>query len=138
MGRLEVMQPWIAEPSWDARWSDGSMSERLAVEVTRPTADFRVQPDPATRSRARVAPMRQAIRVPVVWSRERSCESATLVDNFVGAQQQRSWQRKAEGARGAHVDDKFELGRLFDRQLRRFGALEYSVDVQSALPVHRA
>jgi hypothetical protein len=49
---------------------------------------------------------------------------ALLFDHFVGVQQERFWNGKADRFRGFDVDDEFELGGLIDRQVSGRGAIE--------------
>src|SRR5262249_26959972 len=52
-----------------------------------------------------------------------------LLDHLVRAQEQVPRNREAERLGGLHVDDKLELGRLFDRQISRLRAFEDLVDI---------
>jgi hypothetical protein len=52
-----------------------------------------------------------------------------LLDHLVGAHQEGLGNGQAERLGGFHVDDQLDLGRLFDRKVRRFGAPENFVDV---------
>jgi hypothetical protein len=47
------------------------------------------------------------------------CESSTLPNDFVHAQQHRLGNRDAKSVRGLEVDDQLELGGLFHREIRR-------------------
>src|SRR3970040_2366706 len=53
----------------------------------------------------------------------------SLLDDLVGAKQQRLRNGQAQGLGGLEVDDELELGRLLDREIGRLGALEDLVDV---------
>ena len=57
-----------------------------------------------------------------------------LFDHFVGESQQFRRDREPERLCGLHVDHQLEPGRLLDRQISRFGALQYFVDVGSGEP----
>jgi hypothetical protein len=46
-------------------------------------------------------------------------QTARLLDHLVGAQQDRCRQRDAERFGGLEIDREFEIGGLFDRQIRR-------------------
>src|SRR5262249_34404337 len=51
------------------------------------------------------------------------------LDHLVGASEQRRRHFEAERSRGLAIDRQLELGRLLDRQVGRFGALENSSDL---------
>jgi hypothetical protein len=44
--------------------------------------------------------------------------------------------RQCRGARGLQIDDELELGRLQNRKINRFGAVQYASSVHSDLPKH--
>ena len=56
------------------------------------------------------------------------CKSQTYggggIDDLVGAEVERWWEREPQRLRGLDVDREFERGRLQHRELGRFGALE--------------
>src|SRR5207244_1653128 len=56
------------------------------------------------------------------WSVSCHQRTSLLFDHLVGARQQRGWNGDAERLRGLQVDDQFEFGRLFHREIGRFGA----------------
>ena len=53
----------------------------------------------------------------------------TSFDHLVGRRTERRWHNQAERLGGLEIDDQFDLGRLFDRKVGRFGTLENLVDV---------
>src|SRR5262245_14314417 len=55
--------------------------------------------------------------------------SPPLLDDLVGAGEQRRWYRQAKRPGGFEVDDKFELRRLLIGQVTRFFATKNTVDV---------
>lgn len=66
------------------------------------------------------------------------CHNRTLIllllDHLVGASDQRGWNLDAKRLCN-EVDEKFELGGLFDRQVSRLRALKYLIHVGNAAPV---
>src|SRR5262245_63481695 len=60
-----------------------------------------------------------------------------LFDHLVGAGEQRWRHVEAEHLRRSHIDDQLEPGRLHDRQIRRFLALEDApgIDADLTIPV---
>ena len=52
----------------------------------------------------------------------------TSLNHLVGAQQERVRDRQAECPGGRQIDDEFESGRLFDRDVARFGSAQNLVD----------
>src|SRR5437762_1592802 len=86
----------------------------------------------------------------VLWSPVRRCRpfaaprsnwevtqpALALLDDLVGAVEQRGRHGEAERAGGFQVDDQLELGRLLHRQIGRLGAVQDLCDVDSELPVH--
>src|SRR5215813_5363881 len=54
---------------------------------------------------------------------------ASLLDNLVGADEQRGRHGETERLGSLHVDDKCELGRLLYRQIGRLGAFKNNIDV---------
>src|SRR5262249_51330949 len=58
-----------------------------------------------------------------------SCSAANLFDHFVGAQQQRFWDREAEHLCSREIDDEIELGRLLHRDVGRFCPAQNLVDI---------
>src|SRR6266849_9947573 len=65
------------------------------------------------------------------------CRSpGALLNHLIGAQQQRLRDREAEGLGDLEVDHQLELGRLFDRQVTWFCALEDLVDVFGGTAQH--
>src|SRR6188472_2797113 len=50
------------------------------------------------------------------------------LDHFVSAGEQRRRYFQAERLSGVEIDDKLEFRWLLDRQVGRFGALEYPID----------
>ena len=54
---------------------------------------------------------------------------AASLDDLVGARQDRGRDRQPECGRCLQVDSKLVMGRLFDRQIARCGAVEYLRDV---------
>src|SRR5262245_33242057 len=52
-----------------------------------------------------------------------------LLDHFVGADDQRFGDGEPEGSRRAQIDDQLEMGRLLDRKIRRFRALQNAIGI---------
>src|SRR5258707_15389820 len=57
-----------------------------------------------------------------------------LFDYLIRPQQERLWDRQAEGLGGLEVDDQLELGGLLDGQVAYLGTLEDPVDVGRRAP----
>ena len=57
----------------------------------------------------------------------------SLFDHLVGGGEQRWRHGEAEHPGGLGVDDQLELGRLHDRQVRGFGALEDATGINASL-----
>src|SRR4051812_14430794 len=64
-----------------------------------------------------------------------SQQTSRLFDHLVGAGEQRRWHYEAEYLGRWVVDDEFELGRLCDRHLCRFGAPENATDIDTNLAI---
>src|SRR6266436_8731012 len=64
----------------------------------------------------------------------RTAANSSLFDHFVGESQQCRRDREPERLCGLHVDHQLESSRLLDRQISRFGALQYFVDIGSGEP----
>src|ERR1700730_300275 len=60
-------------------------------------------------------------------------QNAALLDNLVGAGEQRRRHREAERPGGLQIDDELELDRLLHRQVGWFLALEDAADVNASL-----
>src|SRR5882672_2268102 len=58
-----------------------------------------------------------------------SCTAAKLFDHLVSADKNRGRYGEAERFGSLHVDQEFELGRLFNRQIGRLGAFENFINV---------
>jgi hypothetical protein len=56
------------------------------------------------------------------------------LDHLIGAREQRRWHLEAERLRGLEIDDQLELGRLLDRKIGGFGALQNLVNVSCGAP----
>src|SRR5262249_15545119 len=63
----------------------------------------------------------------------RAVSSLQSFDHLVGGNQQLVGHGEAEHPGGLGVDDQLELGRLYDRQVRGFGALEDAAGVEADL-----
>src|SRR3954467_14867408 len=100
----------------------GSHSRRL------PAVGKSALPPRATKLRTR----RDVRLVPIATIR--AAANSSLFDHFVGESQQCRRDRKPERLCGLHVDHQLKPGRLLDRQISRFGALQYFVDVGSGKP----
>jgi hypothetical protein len=61
---------------------------------------------------------------------------AALLDDLGRLHQNRVGNLEAERLSGFQVDLQFELGWLFDRQIARFCALEYPVNVERCTALH--
>src|SRR6266568_1664982 len=63
-----------------------------------------------------------------------SCTAANdrSLDHVVSPDEQCRWHDDAERLCGLQIDDQFELGRLFDRQVGRLCTLEYLIDENGA------
>src|SRR5947209_2337115 len=72
-----------------------------------------------------------------------SCQRATfapqhfaaLFDHLVGAAEQHARHGQAERLRRGQIDDKVELGGLFNRKFTRLGPAQYLVDVLGCTPI---
>jgi hypothetical protein len=60
-------------------------------------------------------------------------QTPDLFDHLVGNRKQRRRHSKAEHPSGLEVDDQLELARLYDRQVRRPGALEDAAGIDADL-----
>src|SRR5215813_6725055 len=60
-----------------------------------------------------------------------SGHSLALLDDFVGAREDRWWDGEAEFFRGREIDDQFDLARLQDRQIARLLARKNSARILS-------
>ena len=78
--------------------------------------------------------IRHVSKVPLATIRTGTAANSNLFDHFVGESQQCRRDREPERLCGLHVDHQLEPGRLLDRQISRFGALQYFVDVGSGEP----
>src|SRR5258708_21744849 len=70
---------------------------------------------------------RHVSKVPTTYS----CATATtgLFDHLVGSGKQGGWNDEAERPSRLEIDGPLEFGRLFDRQIGRFHALQDTIDV---------
>jgi hypothetical protein len=59
---------------------------------------------------------------------------AELFNHLGGSHLQRRWECKPKGFGGFEVYNEFELGRLQDRQIASFFALENAAGVDAGLP----
>src|SRR6266576_127194 len=62
-------------------------------------------------------------------------QTTSLFDHLIGASEQCGRHSKAERLGGLEIDDQFVLGRLFDRQVRRFRSLENLAYVDRGAPI---
>src|SRR5665213_2205395 len=69
-----------------------------------------------------------------------SCTAAAtgLFNHLVGNGNQGGWNDEAERPGRLEIDAQLEFGRLFDRQIGRFRALEDAIDVISSSPKQSA
>ena len=88
---------------------------------------FRLAPIPAIRISAD-----ERVRTTI------SGHSLALLDDLVGASEDRWRYRHAELLRGLDVDDQLECGRLLDRQISRLRALEDFSGVAAVLAIDRS
>src|SRR6516164_2907721 len=58
----------------------------------------------------------------------------TSLDHLVSAQQERLWDRQAEPLGGREIDDKFESGRLLDRNIAGLRTAQNLVDQLGGAP----
>jgi hypothetical protein len=61
-------------------------------------------------------------------------QTAPLFDHLVSADHDRLRDFDAEHPRGLEIDYQLELGRLLDRQVGGFGALEDTIDIVCGAP----
>ena len=61
----------------------------------------------------------------------RRSKRSILFDHFVGAAEQRQWNRDAECLGGLEIDEEFDLGGLLHRQVGRFLAFENAAGVDA-------
>src|SRR5206468_6248934 len=85
-------------------------------------------------------PAARASRIRKTWlfiatPRRRLSDAASL-NHLVRAQQQALRDGNSKRLRSPEVDDKFELRRLFDGEIARFGALEDLLDVNGGAAIH--
>jgi len=66
-----------------------------------------------------------------------SVQKPDLLDHLVGAREQRRRNFEAERPGGPKIDEEFELGRLFNRQLAGFGSLQELVHINSHATANR-
>ena len=63
------------------------------------------------------------------------CTRGVSFDHLVGEREQLVWNLEAERLGSPEIDDQFELGGLYDRQVGRFLALEYPAGIDAGLMV---
>src|SRR5206468_10377810 len=61
-------------------------------------------------------------------------QTASLFDHLGGASKQRRRHCEAERLRGREIDEEVDIGRLYDRQVSRFFALEDPAYMVTGLP----
>jgi hypothetical protein len=61
-------------------------------------------------------------------------QTAPLFDHLIGGHLHNQRHREAERLGRLKIDDKFELGRLLDREIGRFSPLENAIHVNRRLP----
>jgi hypothetical protein len=67
-------------------------------------------------------------------SRPDAPQQSISFNDLVGTQQERLGDRQAERLGGREIDDKLELGRLFDRKVSGFRSLENLIDEFTRVP----
>ena len=65
-----------------------------------------------------------------------SAHRAFSLDDLGGAGENRGRDRQPERSGGLEIDDQFECGRLLDRQIGRFGALQDFSGINTDLAIH--
>jgi hypothetical protein len=71
------------------------------------------------------------VKFPVIFAASARC----LLDDLVGAHEERLRQSEAELLGGLQIEDQLEPGRLLDRQVGRLGALENLSGVNARLAI---
>jgi hypothetical protein len=93
----------------DARFGSESVIQRCRLDVRTTLKNGR---------RAHIGPWLKSANTGC----EQSQQTASLFDHLIGAGKQHRRHLQAERLGGLQVEDEFELGRLLDREVGRFGA----------------
>jgi hypothetical protein len=77
------------------------------------------------------------VEEPSTASKPDSCSatSCQLLDHLVGGSEERWWHGETERSGSLQIDDQLKFGRLLNRQIAGFLALEDAVDVGTRAPI---
>src|SRR5262245_4623002 len=106
---------------------------RVAGDALRVGTWTRVVDTPAPAAPTKIATTRTGSKMDLQSlseMRDDAPSGVVLFNNLVRPQQQRRRDGEAKGLRGFQIDDQLELGRLLDREVGGFRALEDLVDVR--------